>query len=163
MKQFYPLKKWLALTILLLSAFQSHADEPSTLLIHFADGTTTAIQLYTRPQITFVGDRVNIKSTVAEFSYPATDVLRFNFAVNGEIVRINDSKAVQDIYFQEGETIIFDASVPSSAIQLFAEDGKRMPVSIKTANGRPTLTITNFPSGVYMLSVNGRTSKFVKR
>lgn len=163
MKQYYSLKTWLVLTFLLFSALQSHADEPATLLIHFADGTTTAIQLYTRPQITFVGDRVNIKSTVAEFSYPATDVLRFNYSINGEIVGVTQPKASSEIYRQEGERLTFDPSIPASSIQLFAEDGKRIPVNLATTAGRLILSITNLPAGVYMLSVNGRTSKIVKR
>ena len=146
-----------------LSALPCRAAEPNSLCIFFADGTSTSIQLYTRPRVTFEGDGVCIRSSVAEFSYPASDVLKFHYRVNDITVGVDDAEATKEAFRQEGENITFDATIPASAIQLFAEDGKRVPVSLATTAGRPTLSITNLPAGVYMLSVNGRTSKFVKR
>ena len=137
------------------------AGTPVTMTLHHADGTTTSVQLYTRPQVTFAGDQVVIKSPVATMTYAAADVLRITYG--GDIpVRVDDPRAEQPYTEQDG-ALVFDANVKAADVQLFAEDGKRLPVSVRTANGRPSLSLASLPAGVYVLSVNGRTSKFVKK
>ena len=138
------------------------ADEPVTLNIHLSDGTTQSIMLYTRPQVTFEGDRVVFTSPVATFSYDAQQVLRFTFSGSTKPDRVTAPDAY-DLYRQTEEQLIFDAKVKASEIQLFREDGMRMSIDVKTSDGRPTLTIKNLPAGIYLLKVNDRTSKILKK
>lgn len=151
------------LAAMLLAASPQARAESNSLLIHFADGTSASIQLYTRPRVTFEGDRVCVRSSVADFSYPAAEVLRFQYRVNDHTVGADAPEAAGETFRQEDGNITFDASVPAAAIQLFAEDGKLMPVSLATANGRSVLSLSPLPAGVYVLKVNGQTSKIVKR
>lgn len=155
-------RRRLAAAVGVLLPLAAAAQEPNKLHIHFADGTTTAIELYTRPQVTFEGDRVVVASPVATMSYAAADVLRFTYSINGEMVGVQSPES-KDLYRNDGEQLTFDAAVSASSVQLFAEDGKQMPVSLTTANGRASLSLSSLPAGVYVLKVNGRTSKIVKR
>ena len=150
------------MALLMLSATSAMADEPVMLNIHLADGTTQSIQLYTRPQVTFEGDCVVFTSPVASFSYDAQQVLRFTYS-GGNLPDKVSSPASQNLFRQQGEHILFDAKVKTSDIQLFTEDGKRLPANVQTANGRPSLSLKHLPAGAYVLSVNGQTSKVVKR
>lgn len=152
----------LAAALTLSFAVPSWADDPVTLNIHLADGTVQAVQLYTRPRLTFEGDRVVFTSPVATFSYDAQQVLRFTYS-GGNLPDKVASPSSHDLFRQTGEQILFDAKVKASDIQLFTEDGKLLPVSLTTTNGRTTLSLTNLPAGVYVLSVNGQTSKVVKK
>ena len=139
------------------------AGEPVVMNIHHADGTTTAVRLYTRPQVTFSGDQVVVKSPVATMTYAATDVLRITYGGDIPVPNAIGAPHAEQAYTEQDGALVFDASVRPSDVQLFAEDGKRLPVSVRTVNGRPSLSIASLPAGVYVLSVNGRTSKFVKR
>lgn len=156
--------RWLfAFLALVLSVSASAlAANPVTLNIHLADGTVQSVQLYTRPQVTFEDDRVVFTSPVATFSYDAKQVLRFTYTIDHHPT-IESSPATQKLFCQQGEQLLFDSSVKTSAIHLFTEDGRRLPVSLVTSNGRPSLSLKNLPAGVYVLSVNGQTSKLMKR
>lgn len=132
----------------------------TTLHVWKADGTTTDIRLYTRPLVTFEGDKVVITSPVATFTYDAREVLRFTYSGTETAVRRPKGDAS---YRQEGKLLIFDAKVKSSEIHLFSEDGKRLPTRVQNVHGRPTLSLSTLAAGVYVLSVNGQTSKILKR
>ena len=150
----------LSVTCLLTLLFcPLHADDVATLTIHFVDGTSSDIQLYTRPRVTFEGESVVFKSPVAMYSYRAQDVLRFTYSgiADAIITPMSDSS-----YHQEAGQIIFDDKVSPSDVMLFSEDGKRMLVSLSKVNGRASLSLSSLPKGVYLLSVNGRTSKIMK-
>ena len=138
------------------------AGGPVTLNIHLADGTTQSVQLYTRPQVTFEGDRVVFTSPVVTFSYDAQQVLRFTYSGRDMPTGIAEADAGTP-FSQQGEHLLFDASVKVADIQLFTDDGKRLPVSLQTDGGRPVLSLSALPAGVYLVSINGRTSKIVKR
>ena len=151
-----------AVAFILLASTTVMADDPVVLNIHLSDGTIQSIQLYTRPQVTFEGDRVVFTSPVATFSYDAQQVLRFTYSGGTLPNRVTTPEA-QELYRQTEESLFFDAKVKASDIQLFAEDGKRMSVNVQTTNGRACLSIKNLPAGIYLLKVNGRTSKILKQ
>ena len=46
---------------------------------------------------------------------------------------------------------------------IYAVNGIRVPVSLQHSGSSAILPLSTIPSGVYVLSVNGRTSKFTKR
>lgn len=151
------------MALVCLMAFAStRAEERITLRVWFADGTTTDVQLYTRPQVTFQDDKVVITSPIATFTYDAQQVLRFTYAGGKTPIKVENAKA-DAAYHQKGELILFDAKVKASDVQLFTEDGKRLSAKVTNVNGRPTLSLTALPAGVYLLKVNGRTSKILKK
>lgn len=136
-----------------------YADELATLTIHFADGTKSDIQLYTRPSVTFEDDNVVFTSPVAKYSYKAQEVLRFTYSGVTDAVVFPET----DVPFrQEDGKIVFDDSVSPSNVMLFSEDGKRQPVRVSKLGGRVCLSLSALPAGVYLLKVNGRTSKILK-
>ena len=160
---FFPdLCRCLEALVMLLASVTVMADGPVQLNIHLVDGTVESIQLYTRPQVTFESDRVIFTSSVATFSYDAQQVLRFTYS-GGSLSDKVASPDAGDLFRQQGEQILFDVTIKASDVQLFSEDGKRLPATIQTANGRPSLSLKHLPAGVYVLSVNGRTSKVVKK
>lgn len=138
------------------------AQSTSGLVIHFADGTTQTVQLYTQPLVTFEEGFVKVVSPVATMSYEAKDVLRFTYEGYPMSDGVEAALAA-DTYRHEGEQLVFDARVQPSDIQLFSDDGKHIPASISVVGGRPVLSISSLPAGIYLLSVNGRTSKLLKR
>ncbi len=138
------------------------AGDPVTLNVHHADGTKTAIQLYTRPQISFDGNFVIISSPVLQFRYNSKDVIRFTYSggqLPDEVKGVENKKP----FTQKGEILFFDSKVKSTDIKLYSEDGKTLPVKVYIEGNRPTLSLSSLRPGVYLLSINGSTTKILKR
>ena len=152
----------LLLFVLLGMWIYSYADDTTTLTIHFKNGTTTNIKLYTRPIISFEGEQIVLKSPVANISYPSSEVVRFTYMKNGVPVGINTPNN-DGAYIQSNDQIVFDKGLKVENIQLFSEDGKCLTPVISNANGRCAMSLSSLPAGVYILNVNGQTSKILKK
>ncbi len=155
-----PLKQWTIFAALFFMASIVHAQKNSTLVLWHADGTQTRIELFKKPQVTFDGDMICFNSPILNVQYPASDVLKFTY--EGLTTAINSPQAAVS-YRQDGERILFDSSVKPSSIALYTADGARVPVSLQPTSQGAVLSLSGIPSGVYFLSVNGKTSKFMKR
>lgn len=142
---------------LFLLSFKTQAQ---TLVLHHADGTTTDVQLYTQPQVKFQNDKVLITSTVLEMEYPKVDVLRFTF--KGEGLGINKPSGKINVSQENGQ-LVFYGIKPNEKIAVYTAKGIRVSVRVQRSGSVATLPLSAIPSGVFLLSVNGRTSKFTKR
>ena len=159
---FFMKKKLLMLVVLLGCSLYAFAGNSTTLTIHFKNGTTTDIMLYTRPQVFFEGEQIVIKSPVATLSYPSNEVVRFTYMKDGIPVGIS-SPDNDGAFKQSNNQIIFNKGVKIENIQLFSEDGKCLTPVISNANGRCAMSLSSLPAGVYILNVNGQTSKILKK
>ena len=146
--------------VLLLTLIGISSTKAQTLVPHHANGTTTDVQLYTMPQVKFDGDKVLITSTVLNMEYPKTDVLRFTY--KGGTLGINNPKDKANVSQENGQ-LIFHGIKSSDKIAVYTANGIRVPVRITRSGSTATLPLNAITSGVYLLSVNGRTSKFTKR
>lgn len=146
--------------VLLLTLIGISSTKAQTLVLHHANGTTTDVQLYTMPQVKFDGDKVLITSTVLNMEYPKTDVLRFTY--KGGTLGISGTNSKANVSQENGQLIFHDIK-SSDKIAVYTANGIRVPARITRSGSSATLPLNAIPSGVYMLSVNGRTSKFTKR
>jgi hypothetical protein len=153
-------KKLLIIMLLSLWGGKTFAQSQA-LVLHHADGTTTDVELYTQPRIEFKGDRVIITSPVLDMEYAADDILHFTYKGKGTS-GIN-SHLKQADYSQENDKLIFHGVKSTDKVAVYKTNGVRVPVRLNTtADDNVTLSLSAISSGVYLLSVNGRTSKFTK-
>ena len=153
------MKKLLFLFFVMLSAGNSDL-QAQTLVLHHSDGTTTDVELYTQPQVKFQNDKVLITSTVLDMEYSKSDVLKFTY--KGGTLGIYSPKEQAD-YSQENGQLVFHGIKSTDKLAVYAVNGIRVPVRLQHSGSSATLSLSSIPSGVYVLSVNGRTSKFTKR
>ena len=152
------MKKLLFLFFVMLSVGNS-ALQAQTLVLHHSDGTTTDVELYTQPRVEFQNDRVVITSSVLNMDYAKTDVLRFTYKGGG--LGITTPKAEADMS-RDGDRLVFHGIKSSDAVAVYKPNGIRVPVRLICQGTDTLLPLSQIPSGVYLLSVNGRTSKFTK-
>lgn len=131
-----------------------------TLVLHHANGSTTDIELYTMPQVKFQDDKVFITSTVLDMEYPKADVLRATY--KGSASGIIDTKAKANVSQENGQ-LVFHGIKSSDKITIYTANGIRVPVRIQFNGSSAILPLSAIPSGIYLLNVNGRTTKFTKR
>ena len=154
------MRKLLIFTLsLLLSVVHATAQNNATLVLWHADGTTTDVELYLRPRIEFTGEKVLITSTVLNMEYPKTDILRFTY--KGEGTGISAPRQDSD-YSQDGDRLVFHGINATDQVAVYTTNGIRIPVRLSATSDGLALPFSALPKGAYILSVNGRTSKFVR-
>ena len=131
-----------------------------TLVLHHPGGMTTDVELYTQPQVKFQDDKVLITSTVLSMEYAKADVLRFTY--KGGSLGVG-SPAAQAGVSQENGLLVLHGVKAGETIAVYTASGIRVPVRIARNGSTATLPLSAIHSGDYLLSVNGRTSKFTKQ
>ena len=130
-----------------------------TLVLHHGDGTTTDVELFTQPLIKFQGDKVFVTSSVLDMEYSKNDVLRFTY--KGGSLGIDVPKSEAD-YSRDGDRLVFHGIESADQVAVYNANGIRLPVSLTRQGTDAVLLLSAIPSGVYLLKVNGRTSKITK-
>ena len=129
-----------------------------TLVLHHPGGTTTDVELYTQPRIEFQGDKVLITSPVLNMEYPKAEVLRFTYK-GSTLTNIKASKTEADVS-RDDDRLVFHHINAQDQVAVYTLNGIRVPVRLTRSGSDATLPLSQIPKGVYLLSVNGRTSKF---
>lgn len=152
-------KRKLMLTALLPLAGCLHTAA-QMLVLHHADGTTTDVELFTQPQVKFQGDKVLITSTVLNMEYPMNNVLHFTYkrADNTAIGSVKEN----DNYSQHGNQLVFHGIKSQDKVAVYTATGMRVPITLTRSGDSIALPLSAIPSGVYLLNVNGKTSKFTR-
>lgn len=154
-------RSWIiALLVTLLSSMSNIHVNAQTLVLQHANGKTTDVELLTLPKVQFQNDKVLITSTVLNMEFPKDDVLNFTF--KGKGTSINTTKGNLN-YSKENGQIVFHGIKSSDKIAVYNAKGIQIPVKIQRSGEHATLPLSSIPSGVYLLNVNGRTSKFTKK
>lgn len=135
------------------------AQGNATLVLWHADGTTTDVSLYLKPKVEFKGDKVLVTSTVLDMEYPKSDILRFSYKGNGTDIAILKSEAR---YSKEGDRLVFHGVTSKEKVAVYTTSGIRVPVSLTDTPDGLSLPLSSIPQGVYVLSVNGKSSKFTR-
>ena len=146
--------------LLLLFVSTTVGMRAQTLVLHHPGNTTTEVDLFTMPRIEFEGDRVLITSTVLDMEYPKDQVLRFTY--KGGSLDINSPKSEAD-YSRDGDRLVFRGIKADDQIAVYTSNGIRVPVSLTRSGSTAALSLSAIPKGVYLLSVNGHTSKFTRQ
>lgn len=161
--------------------------QTQVLVLQHADKSTTEVELYTKPVVTFEGDKLFVRSSVIDLEYQIGDVVRFFYkgaksgnngsgtgnnesetGDNDSETGDNDSETSIDglqkgiDYEQFEEQLVFHNIKSEDQVAVYSLNGIRVPVRITYNNGNATLLLSSIPTGVYLLSVNGKTVKFKK-
>ena len=152
-------KRKLMLSAMLLLTGCLHTGA-QTLVLHHSDGTTTDVELFTLPQVKFQDDKVLITSTVLDMEYPKDNVLRFTYkgGTANAVGRVKEDA----IYSQQGGQLVFHGIRAHDKVAVYTANGVRVPLTLTRSGDSVALPLAAIPSGVYLLSVNGKTSKFTR-
>lgn len=142
---------------LFLASFRTQAQ---TLVLHHADGTTTDVELFTQPRVQFQNDRLVITSPVLSIDCACEDVLRFTYK-GGVTTGISSPKGEADMS-RDGDRLVFRNVSKADRVAIYKSNGIRVPLRLSFTGTDAVLPLSQIPQGVYLLSVNGRTSKFTR-
>ena len=148
------------LIILMLAGSRLIASaQTQVLVLHHKDNTTTDVELYTTPAITFEGDKMLINSSVLHMELKVGDVVRFTYKEKSTSIEHPETDAT---YTQQNGLIVFNGIQDASKITVYKSDGTRVPVRFSNFEGQLGFPLSSLPTGVYILSINGKTAKIVR-
>lgn len=145
----------LILTLLLLSVVVTHAQEYSKVVVTLTDGTIRTISLSEKPIVTIANGKLVIKTEMTTTEFDRANVSRFNFISDVDGIEEIESD-VQDVY-KDGDNLCFSNLPENSLIEIYATDGTLL--KRETASGTYKITLSDFSAGVYIVSVNGVSTK----
>lgn len=111
------MKRFLILLIIVSSRLSLSA-QTQVLVLHHADKTTTEVELYTQPKITFEGDQMVIVSSVLNMSFKVGDVVRFSYKDQETAIKKPEAG-----YTQENGKIVFNGIKDPAKIAVYNPDG----------------------------------------
>lgn len=135
------------------------AAQGQVLVLHHADGKTTEVELYTLPRIQFQADKMVIISQDVSQEFAKADVVRFTF--KGVGTDISNVKSATRYRVDEDCVTFYDVS-SADRISVYNAGGVQIPVSLTADGSNAVLSLTQLPSGVYLITINGRTLKFIR-
>jgi hypothetical protein len=154
------------LLLLILLAFLTNisvkaADNTEVLQLQLTNGQTVTFQLKEKPEITFQEEKMLIVTTNDSAEYPFSEVAGFNFV--NQVTAINEltDKELQIHTNGNGEWTI--DSKQSTAVRVYNMSGKLTKASISRVGNSTFISLSNLPSGVYMISIGNHTIKTVKK
>lgn len=151
--------KKLLIILMLAGSRLTASAQTQVLVLHHKDNTTTDVELYTKPAITFEGDKMLINSSVLHMELKVGDVVRFSYRDKNTNTAVRQPDAD---YTQQNGQIVFNGTQDASKITVYKSDGTRMPIRFSNYNGQLGFSLSSLPTGVYILSINGKTAKIVR-
>lgn len=145
------------IVVLLMISFCS-ATHAQKLVLWHSNGSTTEIELFNQPLILFEGNKLLVTSPVINMEYNKNDIVRFTY----EDIDTKVSMLETNIE-QKDNQIIFRKITSADNVAVYKTDGVRVPVQLSFYGEDAILPLSQLPPGVYLFSVNGKTSKFTKK
>jgi len=144
---------------LIAIALASYAKGYEGILVTMVDGTTATINFDENPIIKLKPEKLVVQTDIATTEFDRSKVARFNYV--GDVTTRVDAVVKNDVkVFNKGGVLLFANLPVNSEIRLFSADGKLLKRDISTDNY--VLNITDFSSGIYIVKVNGVSTKIVK-
>ena len=149
------MKKLILVLLTLLSTISLFADNKS-LIITFNDGTTQVFGLAELPDILMENDKMIINAGNTTIEYDLYKVKTFTFGIPSGI----DNTTIQDVLMNGNKLYIPGTN---NKIRIFSIDGKPVKLpNIQTVNAN-VLDLDPLPKSVYIINVNGKSVKIIKK
>ena len=131
------------------------------LKISLSDGQVVAIRLDEEPRTTYQDGNLVITTDNYSISYPLERVKRFTYVNINDV--IDGLKTMKAAFSNDGETLTFSRLKPHTKIALYNIAGQLLKTFDNTESNEIVVSVSHFPTGVYIVKVNGGTYKIMKR
>lgn len=155
----------LLLTLLLAQPSAMLADQLNTLMVITKDNVQHQFVIAeTKPEVTFEGNslKVTCAKTSASATFALADVLRFTYVKSdgSGIDELTDDPA--DISFDKG-TLVISQLKAGATVDVYNTDGRLVQQLKARRSGSYRLSLSQLPTGVYVVKAGDTTYKIMKR
>lgn len=139
------------------------ADEGTvtSLILLLKDGTTQTYELAEQPVITVVGAELKIVANHADVSIPLSDVVRYTF--QKRTTGIDEVDTNQEVIDYKDGVLTLSGLEASTPISLYTIDGRLLQAHTVADDGTYRQSLASLRQGVYVVKVNHKSYKIMKR
>ena len=149
------MRKVLMPLFLLLFSSMMLAQEYNNVVVTLTDGTSRTISLSEKPIVTIANGKLVIKTEMSTTELDRANVARFNFV--SDVVGVDRISSDDNGVIKVGDNLYFSKLPENSLIKIYTADGSL--VKNMTASGAYKISLADFSAGVYIVSVNGVSTK----
>lgn len=150
------------LTLLLINLMPTTAKANDKVLqVWQSDGKVMNIKLSEEPVTTYSDGNLIIKTTKTTVTFPLENVVRYTYS--GGTVGISSPAAMSSEMSADGETLLFSGLKPGTDIFIYTASGQMARKVITSEQSQTAVTVSDLPTGVYVVKTNGITYKITKR
>ena len=146
-------------------AFVSFTAVAAKSTMHLAvctkDGSKVLYALEEKPKITFTDTELVITTKSVEIAYALSDMNLLTYE-NGETTGITNLHDNADFKL-DGNAIVFSKLKAKDIVSLYSINGTLVFKKTVTVDGEYAVSLNDIETGVYVVSVNGLTYKFMKK
>ena len=152
----------LLLLVLLAWPIGMLADNLNTLVVKMKNGAETAFFLKDKPNVTFEGTNLKVVSEKTTTTFALADVLRFTY-VKRDPSGINEQIVdPTEISYEDGVLVISQIKAGAS-VGIYALDGKLVRQLKAQRAGTYRLSLSELPTGLYLVKADNVTYKITKQ
>ena len=152
----------LLLLVLLAWPIGVLADNLNTLVVTMKNGAETAFFLKDKPNVTFEGTNLKVVSEKTTTTFALADVLRFTY-VKRDPSGINEQIVdPTEISYEDGVLVISQIKAGAS-VGVYALDGKLVRQLKAQRAGTYRLSLSELPTGLYLVKADNVTYKITKQ
>ena len=138
------------------------ADEVETLIILMKNGSENAFFLKDKPKVTFEGTSLKVSAATGDVSFALADVMRFTYAKKSTSGISEQVENPTGVSF-EGDVIVISQLKANTTASIYALDGKLIRQLKPQRAGTYRISLSELPSGLYLVKADNVTYKITKR
>ena len=135
---------------------------PQLLMVWAKDGSRQAYAFAKNPELTFSGTELLIQGETIEARYPLAELARFTYEVKEQTGITDVLTGEKQCELREGMLYFPDMKAQNS-VRVYAADGHLVLDRRVSQDGPYSLSLQSLQPGVYLVRVNGFTTKISKR
>lgn len=145
--------------ILIFTCTMALADD-IVLQIWQTDGQVMSINLADEPKTTYTDGNLVITTTKTTITYPLEEVKKYTYmSTNG----ITQPEGLTARFSQDGESITFSGLERDTEISVYSTAGQIVQKVKANGKDKTTVSVSDLPTGVYVVKVNAITYKITKQ
>ena len=146
-----------------VSSTMAQRDVTQRLVVWLKGGQKVYQDLADQPETTFGEGKLWLKTDKVSVSYPLTDVLRYTFEGTTTAIETPSTRPGEIRFLQGSDSMAFDGLPEGASLALYTLDGKQLSTVKARGGQRTVISLSNYPSGVYIVKMGDAAFKFVKR
>ena len=147
--------------ILLLALLSSSTAKSQTLVVWQKDGSKVYYNLDHQPKTTFTTDDLVITTAQTTISYPLAKILRYTYESGSQ--GIDDLKKQGICITHKDDEVIVTGLPQGKTISVYGADGKQLLSKRSDGSTRQVLSLSQLPTGVYVIKAETVNYKIMKR
>ena len=138
------------------------ADNLNTLVVKMKNGAETAFFLKDKPNVTFEGTNLKVVSEKTTTTFALADVLRFTYVKRDPSGIDEQIVDPTEISYEDGVLVISQIKAGAS-VGVYALDGKLVRQLKAQRSGTYRLSLSELPTGLYLVKADNVTYKITKQ